>query len=496
MQRRILWASLLRLSLLVRVASSSILVPASQRLPPPELTDECVGPSHITIPQNANCSDLGPTAAPRAVIFEILPFHDEVLPSSIRFAHMHGLPCVDVMLAFDQSDPHDSDPRGAVYLIEWLNISGVSVHKGASKSQIDLLIRHSSVALVEIQTFEWYGSKRTRKMLQWITTRVRAQVPIFVGCHNVDKCEDEMALATAVHPRNLLPLIPLCFTYQTYSQLINSNRRSMFLHPTWMVPGYMGSEAAFCRERAFATASMLTKPTTFAVFSAFRVMDRPGAKDWDSLRTLSDIEVDLGNVRILLFGKDHVRAPHTLHECVSAWIHLNDTLRTGTSGRVHIERIRGSWRDGLAVAARADFVLPMIVGDTSGNDSSAYLRGKLTSSVALALAIHAPLVLWDKLAAAYGLTMQFTYSGRHGFRDAVRRAITSLASAPHDETRSCARSATSNSAYGRAMFELCQKQHELLEVAMKHSRKNTVAISWINSRLSASRLSAPSVAVA
>lgn len=447
-----------------------------------QLTDDAL--------QVANCADVGPFAAARAVVLELHPVHGEVVPSSIRFAHLHGIPCVDVIVGI-ASKPRHTNLVGVSYQVHsWLNSSRGSFHRGVPFiEKIEDIIRHPSVALVLFQTFEMNRFRRTSSpngadsLLARLYRRVRAGVPIFLGCHDARSCDrisTRIPASRSPNHRSLnhrSPVIPLCFAppmYTLHNRLMRS--RGTYPHPTLLIPCYMGPEDTFMKHRDINQDDEKTPgEVVFAVFSQYNIY-RIEATDWGSLRTLASLDAEFGYVRVVLFGKEYVHPPYTLADSTSAWNQLDVALRAGTHDRVRIQRIQGTWQDGINIAARADYVLPMITDDYSVPASRVYLEEKLASSISIAIASQTPLVVWHTLARAYGLRKQITYESGDGLRDAIQRAIIEIKSATLDETRTCAGSAQGNSVYGQAKLELCRKQKTLFDGAITHSCKNSAAI--------------------
>lgn len=350
---------------------------------------------------SCDCSHLATqSTCPFALVVEIQSYHQEVLPASARFAQSLGAPCV-VVWHTGRKD------FGMSELFAGWGDRGLAFLRGRNAG-LDLL-RRPHLAYVFVQTFELYefnSPSQLSRILDGATAAAGAgrEMPLIAGCHNVAPCVATLGNATA---RPGLRVMTVAFTEQ--AQTLLRGRLGSAHRPAVLLPAYFGTypprgapplgQAAAMRFVAFSRVDFTSKN--------WRALGQLGSWSHRSRRALA----------VTVFGAFKTDQDAAEFNALAA------TVSAQSGGQVRLGNAHGSWTKAVAIARRAMFVLPMV--DERGD--ARYVRsGKLASSIAMAIALDLPLVVWSEAARVYGLGAQLEYASSSAMGEAMARGVEML----------------------------------------------------------------------
>ena len=372
----------------------------------------------------------------RAAILEPTEVHREVLPSSAAMARALGFRCVTVL---------HKTPKGEHGIFGPMKEWGLRTHVLYGEANHLRYLRALPPRLLIFTTFDWAvdswmraPANSTHLVAVLDALSALALPPVLVaGCHTASYCVESLFFARARWPR-------LRFTLMAYHPAMLPVLAPVAYDPPFAAaPVFLGpscgddkssnGHAASSRHRAPRHARDVDEPVRFIV---------PGnidfeRRDYEQLAALAS-ESWPRPVEIVLFGRcSNTTHPidHPISACARLARLLRSALRTrlpanasaggAAAARLTFRHDYGSFDRLFRAMREASFVVPL-VDERVGEMLHEYSReGKLSSSVALALAFCRPLVAITELLRPLGLAAAspLEYADSRGLADALRRAL-------------------------------------------------------------------------
>lgn len=383
------------------------------------------GAGHVKAPQRwkstpasgqHGCGHPGRTA----LLMEMAHYHGEVLPSSTKLLQDLGYRCIQVW----KSLPRTRDTRGDRYLMEPMKHDpGYTIsmtHVPRNEHHIQSLLRTMRPALIFIQTVPLTDSNSARfwRLLKVVVGHISHHPgPLLLGCHNVEPFTRAVHALLRERPALFGNLVPVTFGPGSYAELRETPNmpRPLFLLPVLFPP--VGNRA---RHRAHAPAPLHdhragcgASSLPIVRFICYSGVNRLiTMKSFHSLLALQRWPLEQC-VEVRFFGT------HEKPDAARHFAHVAERLNRATRGRVRLAHMDGLWSLGLQWGLESDYMLPLV--DNESREREVYSTGrKLASTVAMAIGLGKPLVVWKPLADSFGVAnFSITYAKASGMLSAM-----------------------------------------------------------------------------
>jgi len=325
-----------------------------------------------------------------AAVLEAYPFHDEVIPTSVKLLTAAGADCVAVL------KPTRSEREYDIFTEMRRWAPAVEVVHGAGRCE--RFIRKARLKLLILDTFNGRNETYVQNAFRFLAATAKAAAAdrvrpphVVLGCHNLEPFVDAYAAALArfpslrftimsFHPaqssmlRNHTHLLELQGHHHRYHDVVTSI-------PFYFGPDDLRHELPDRRRR---------RPGAVSILAVGEL--NPERKDYSVVHEFRNVTLDRP-VELVFFGGSTASS-------VKAYLKNEATSNANLS----VAFFKGNFSTMYALAQASHFVAPYI--DQRIGTFAQYRDGKLASSLAVATGFLKPVIACSKILSTYGLDNQ------------------------------------------------------------------------------------------
>ena len=343
-------------------------------------------------------------------VLEFQPYHDETLFTAVRLAQAAGADCVTLLKVV-------SGYREFDLFVEMRKWAGDSLRVRHGWEKVKTYLSTETPEVLIVNTFEEVEEKylKTSKLLD-LAKIMRGPKRIVAGCHNLKPCLQLFELFEDVRPDLAQRTTPLVYHPRMADHMINNTKvPNHWTRPIVSVPFFFGPEGKKNTKIRNEVAPKSTR--SFPAVKLLAVGSISGGRrNYGVLEDLSRAQLK-SPVEIAVFGSGSSESSQRLKSMMTK---AADT----SEHRFSISFHRGNYSTLFGLAQTSDFVVPLIDADSPTFEH--YVRGKLSSALAVATGFLVPVIGADSLLDSYGLDSQITHDAKGkgpAFANAVATAL-------------------------------------------------------------------------